>query len=939
GLLQVDLRRDAVALPGRVACDRNGDGVFSDDEVVLAGDAAGAVALVDATGRTFSSLGAADAIVVEEAGPERAVVLLKGRHQGDDGQRLFAWEARLTLAAGQRAVRLAYTFGNNNNNNTTADFTALRSLALSLPMAGGAERYDLGAESALAGETAQTPRLVQDLDNHYQIRAGDRTIDGRRAPGWLRLQGPRGTMTVAVRDFWQLYPKGLAVSPDGARIDLLPALDADLYDKLAEDPVKLVHLYYNLQKGLYRFRQGQTRTHDLLIAFDDEPSAVGLEAFQRGVMATPDSSWTCATGVFGEVAPMGTAWSSRLDPRFSQGAIDYLKARDSRQDYGLMNFGDWWGERRHNWGNLEYDDTHVFLRHFARTGDTTAWTAGDRGAKHYADVDTIHYHADPWRVGAAYTHCIGHVGGFLTTMPVDGGSLTGGHSPCHTRTEGLVEHYLLTGDRRSWDAAVGIADRYGSWWLNNYDFTICRVPGWHLILTLAVYQVTNDPFYLNVARIITDRILERETPGGGWHRNLVPGHCFCLPRHRGNAGFMVGVMLSGLKGYHQATGDERAAGAIVRGARYVVREMYDPIKQQFRYTSCPNTGQSDSTGQLLCEGIAYAARLSADPELVAITRELVTRMTVQSYRSASAGRFLPQAAWDVERLGPDAYALATHDNAAGPTVEVVADNPTGRDLLITLLDADQDAVVEAVAPDGSTLALEAVRGTLGERCLTGTAKGMKGPYRLRCRGVSRLVTNLDGEVLSIAAPTALHLPGRLTLEVAAAARDGAALRLQGRQRGRYRAEFRDDTGRVLTEASWRGGARSDWQRLAWPTAATPTAVLRLHIEGPEGALLLQAEGVPPYLSAPSGKAFRAGQPLAAFSSGNPLRPGAGVAIALDASSSADADNDIVDYAWSIAGQPVANGRTASLDLAALPAGGDGPDQEVDITLTVRDAFG
>ena len=66
-----------------------------------------------------------------------------------------------------------------------------------------------------------------------------------------------------------------------------------------------------------------------------------------------------------------------------------------------MNFGDWWGERQHNWGNLEYDDSHVFLRHFARTGDTTAWTAGDRGAKHYADVDTIHYHADPWRVGAA----------------------------------------------------------------------------------------------------------------------------------------------------------------------------------------------------------------------------------------------------------------------------------------------------------------------------------------------------------------------------------------------------------------------------------------------------------------------------------------------------------------------------------------------------------
>ncbi len=38
---------------------------------------------------------------------------------------------------------------------------------------------------------------------------------------------------------------------------------------------------------------------------------------------------------------------------------------------------------------------------------------------------------------------------------------------------------------------------------------------------------------------------------------MVPGHCECEVRHQGNAGFMIAVLLSGLKYYHDVTGDER----------------------------------------------------------------------------------------------------------------------------------------------------------------------------------------------------------------------------------------------------------------------------------------------------------------------------------------------------------------------------------------------
>ena len=37
---------------------------------------------------------------------------------------------------------------------------------------------------------------------------------------------------------------------------------------------------------------------------------------------------------------------------------------------------------------------------------------------------------------------------------------------------------------------------------------------------MAVYRTIYDPFYLNAARIIVDRTLERRTPGSGWARQL-----------------------------------------------------------------------------------------------------------------------------------------------------------------------------------------------------------------------------------------------------------------------------------------------------------------------------------------------------------------------------------------------------------------------------------
>ena len=164
-----------------------------------------------------------------------------------------------------------------------------------------------------------------------------------------------------------------------------------------------------------------------------------------------------------------------------------------------------------------------------------------------------------------------------------------------------------------------------------------------------------------VARIIAERILERETPGGGWHRNLVPGHCFCLPRHRGNAGFMVAVLLSGLKYYHDVTGDERVKQSIIDGANYLLDETYSDEVQGFRYTSCPRTDYRPGASPLMVEGLARAYLWTRD--------ERFRRVLAEALPRGSAGGSYGKSFSMYYRVGPRVLAdleAAGLELTAGP---------------------------------------------------------------------------------------------------------------------------------------------------------------------------------------------------------------------------------------------------------------------------------
>ncbi|MBM3472193.1 MAG: fibronectin type III domain-containing protein, partial [Armatimonadetes bacterium] len=376
---------------------------------------------------------------LEVNGTVRCVVRLGGKFvsEADPTKHLFDWEARVTAYRGKAFVRVLFTIGNDCPD---ADFTGIRSISLTAALAGSPTGAQIGGDAdappltALVGDT-----LYQHHDSGWALSSG---ATGTRAAGWASAMGAGVPLTVAVRDFWQQYPKSLAVRAEGIDIGLLPPLTDDQYAEESRDRVELVKLYYYLQNGLYKLRQGVAKTHELyLIA--GMPEDVPLQAFRNPLVACADPEWTRSTGAWGNMPVGDDFWATIYDETMDRGFAAYLKDREDTKAYGMLNFGDWWGERKYNWGNIEYDTQHAFFQHFVRTGDTRYYYAAEQAARHNGDVDTVHFHSDPNRVGGVYTHSLGHTGSYFPAGFVDAGSPTAGFSDSHTWTEGHLEAFLL----------------------------------------------------------------------------------------------------------------------------------------------------------------------------------------------------------------------------------------------------------------------------------------------------------------------------------------------------------------------------------------------------------------------------------------------------------------------------------------------------------------
>jgi hypothetical protein len=636
GPLRIELSRDGFDPLGAVWLDRNGDGRFSADERVTASGAG--LFVRDTQGRRFESRRAPAEIVVEESGPLRASVRVSGRHAADDGT-MFSYVLRLHAFRGQPFVRCFYTFINDQQDSVMTSIKELGVIARLAPE----------AEASRGGGAVQAPgagRVFQVDESHFEI---DGRAAGTHAQNWAVQSGANAGIAVGVRALWQQWPKSIEAHDGAITLGLCPEFQAGRYDGkgLAEEN----KLYYALRQGGHTFKIGVAKTHEFWATFfTGEPQTNVLADFfaaaEEPLLATAEPSYVSATDAAGVFPPADVKKYSGYDRWLDRALTGHLRRREQVREYGLLNYGDWFGEREVNWGNLEYDLQRGMFLQYLRTGERRFFTRGAEGARHHIDVDVVHATKpqlkNPWglppKVGEIWLHSLNHTGGYYANapLPVDR-TYQMGHSSNygHVWISGDLDYYYLTGDRRAREVALQVGDMMASAMTAKVS-THIRTLGWPTILVLSAYEATGDAKYLDAATRNWDALKQSLDPKRGWVVKLASDHClhpagstlqerntkYQDQRCEGNVPFMEGLTLCALARYHHHTGNPEVLKAITVGIDQMIRECWLEDVKTFRYTACPLSSKTSYGLFLLAaEAMAYEARLTGNREHQRILRE------------------------------------------------------------------------------------------------------------------------------------------------------------------------------------------------------------------------------------------------------------------------------------------------------------------------------
>ena len=648
GPLEFWLHPNSFVFLDEVKFDLNGDGRFADEEVLLRNAMPG-ICVVDEQGKPFGDIIAHSRpaqIAIEQAGPLRACARIEGQHFSGQGHK-FGYVLRIHAFRAQPFLRVFYTFINDDQASLMSKVKKIR-LGFALGGAAGtriANIHDGQSDDKWNGAT----RTVLQVDDQRCVVNG--VLRNGKTAGWAAVGGEKAGSAVGLREFWQNWPKGIELDTGGIYMGICPAIPAGLYrGKPIEEENKL---YYHVRDGLYTFKVGVAKTHELwATCFLGYPNNDWLKGFFRAaedpLLATCEPAYVSTTKALGEFPPADPKKYAGYDAQVDKALADHLRRRDKGREYGMLNYGDWYGERGVNWGNLEYDLAHGLFLQYLRTGDRRFFLRAEQAARHHIDVDVVHatnpHLKNPWgpppRVGEIWLHALNHTGGYYdektSGLPVSR-TYHMGHSTNfgHVWVTGDLDYYHLTGDRRAREVALQMADAMVRHMPNRYG-THIRALGWPMILVLAAYEATGDKKYLDAATKNWQVLKKNIDWKKGWVIRLAKGHCLHPTRQCfGNVPFMEGQTCGALARYHRITKDPEVLRAISVGIDQMIRECWQEDVKTFRYTACPLSSKAPYALFLLsAEAMAYEVAHTGNREHRRVLRE---GLRAAIHKSAASG--------------------------------------------------------------------------------------------------------------------------------------------------------------------------------------------------------------------------------------------------------------------------------------------------------------
>jgi hypothetical protein len=541
GLVKLQLSKKHFNLFDQVWIDRNGDEKFADDEAMLQmqrpvpAGAAGDGTIPALTlwrprpnAAYATRYGKVTNVEMEDSGSVRTTVRLDGTYGERKGSTWLGWTCRVTMWAGRRDLRVLYAIRNVNPNLKQQEQVKRASLILRLADTNGSADYLVGASdirmSRLTAGPKPTPKKSQwhgrvelrqvgpceavcgkshrrfhKLTDYrtagyrvVQFQPGKRTptVDvGFRCDGWLALDGGCGSCLVWLRNFTHDNPKRIGASHDGTiTLDLIPPDDG------APQP------YY--AKGGYWLGDRSHKTFEVWCHFRPEPYASPADVrhwaneYDNYIPPLPNTAKRMAELVQQMRRPLQLVstpeWYTRTGALWGvMPTVGDERAAARAMGYGRLGppgFRDpsWLGIDFLHYENFHYrsewDDPRDCLVEFLRTGDHDYLRRAHSYGRNYRDFGV------PRTDGLEFGE---RKKGRWGAGPV---ARWGKFCGCHNYGAGLLDLWLLTGDRSYRDAAVEYGyDHAGA--VKVWGGFGGKGRGWarKMASVLATYKVTRDP--------------------------------------------------------------------------------------------------------------------------------------------------------------------------------------------------------------------------------------------------------------------------------------------------------------------------------------------------------------------------------------------------------------------------------------------------------------
>jgi hypothetical protein len=587
GPLRFVVSKTAFNLLDQVWLDENGDGQFSAAEQIIASHPQNGGVFIPRAGAgpvQYAAGRGAPRVTVEERGPLRAVIRVEAPARftsPTDHQHGFA--VRLYAYAGLPWIKIDYQLQNSDKRVARSWPLYFEALHLDLRLnltAPTTARFGLGNGAVHTVGQGQSAYLAQEMHNRFAIYAPPSTTpvyssgvlpNGQGPDGFIDVRDARRGVMATLRNFWQMWPNGLAVDAQRTlSLQLWPIWSAQ-WTGGQFSPSGLYWLddmQHAYKEALLVFHGGastaDTELIDLARAFQFYPVAVVPTDGYRATAATLDLGGALpdAAAIPPEpdrrrpVYPSGT-WYDPASPFYGAGWVNFFDPEPGSRNRACAP-GGWPYSAAHAIATGNPGD--VFAAEGHGQGELNLRPQWMTGYTHAADWDRLRLTDNPY-CGGRWRRFDGHGVSPLAAPPLpdtlapDGAPTYYARDDQHGWFHHVAEAYWLTGNPwlRDWYAFIAEFRRTRLERLDPWPDTSSRAIGHALNHVLQAARITGEETLLDrFGDHLRDSLRPAQDPYHGDQRSEVEEY---------GGGFQTGYLMRAVVNYLEevrARGDGQA---------------------------------------------------------------------------------------------------------------------------------------------------------------------------------------------------------------------------------------------------------------------------------------------------------------------------------------------------------------------------------------------